>query len=290
MKQHLTALIIILILFTACSEQETFVNITIQNETNTTESHESTPNQEQTTQQESQEEIEQDIEQEEQQFTTYQVDEDIEYVVNNINLYSEIYTEDQEHELRLFINQPESITSVQLSYLPACQKETQEIVIRINDQFISDKIPNCQETESVVIIPEFFEKGANIIEFQAYADDDYAVEEIMLTFTYADGSIEQLPGETFIIEKSTREEKLIKQFDPIIIETVYERTFKINKKELAGNIKMNFRLPEEKAHLKVVLNDHLIYDQYVEEKNTRLVLPKTIIEDGTNTMYFIIQP
>ena len=214
---------------------------------------------------------------------------EINFVLTNINLYTDIYDETKDHELKLFLRDINTIKEGTLSFTPACQGDEEPIIIEVNKKRLETQETNCGESQTIILPANNFIAGANTIRFKTHASDDYAIEDIVLLFTRSDETTEELPGETFIIKKSESQEERIEDFDPIVLRTVVSKTFKINLNEIAEDITMGFSSSEDQGKIQIILNDHLIYDGEFKSKN-RLILPKELLINGRNEISFVFNP
>lgn len=212
----------------------------------------------------------------------------IEVEISSLKIKTVDYGEDEEYELRMILSQDQynNLAAATIAFTPACTEE-ESMVILLNSKPFFTEILDCDRAYTVAIPLGDFVEGQNKLLFQSNVDETFLLKDITLTLDH--GETQTYPAEDFLFEPGGADAKTFRELDGIAFTNAIERTFKLTEEQLAKDLTFSFDVRENKGVLEIELNGETIYtEEDLEKDDYELELPKAYLQEGKNTLTFIV--
>ena len=208
-------------------------------------------------------------------------------LLEDIGVTRSSYGEDEDHSLKLYIKeeQYERITSGKLSFKAVCNDDPR-LLVTLNTHVVRSGPAPCNEEPVWKLEKDWFAEGRNVLRFRSDTREIYELADITLSFTYTDGSVEEMPADSVLFQPEDAGVKEVDDLSIVSMTNTVTRTFSLNEQERLHDLYVSFDAANREGDVIVMLNGERIFSGMPKKKGNRLTLPHELLEDE-NELVFI---
>lgn len=173
-----------------------------------------------------------------------------------------------------------------LRFEPRCSDE-QEIEIEVDNEIVYSGTPPCRDVTEVDVPIDVLNDGRNTIYFISSPDEEFQVQDIVLSSEFAGGLTDEQDLFAVRFNKVDADGELFTDFARIELTNVREVEFELEDDEADEDYLLRFEGVEQDGTLVILVNDEQVYTGNVNRRANELMIPAEKLKEGTNYVTFI---
>lgn len=205
-----------------------------------------------------------------------------------IELFNQEKPELEDHLLTIDYDNTsyQKLQSAKLSFEPRCDSTNAKTVIKVNGATLLNSDIGCKNVKTVSIPKANLVIGRNNITYQSDVENTYRVEDVEINTTYNDSTALKT-FDYIVLEKREYEETKFSDLEDTDIKNYIEYDFTLDSEEIKNDMKLAFNTDLRKGNLYVHVNSKKVFNGAVNASNNELVIPKSYLKEGKNTIKFL---
>ena len=218
---------------------------------------------------------------------SFEAPETFDILLDGVSVMRAAYGEDEDHRMNLYLREAkhDSMASASLSYKAVCN-ENPRLLVTLNTHVVSAGPAACNDETVLDLEPGWFLEGQNVLRFRSDTDEIYELANIELSFTYEDGTTEDMPADSILFQPEDAGEKEVDDLSIVSMTNTVTRTFSLSEQERLHDLHVSFDARNRDGEVIVLLNDEVLFSGLPKKDGNKLTLPHELLE-GQNELVFI---